>query len=293
MTNNSQKFNQNVSPNTLLSPCLLECNQLTIFLVMLQKPLGDSGVSISEIGLGTWAYRDGVEPLRLGVSLGATHIDTAEMYGTEPTVGKAISDTRDKVFLATKVSPQNLHYEDVIKAANGSLKHLDTKFIDLYMIHWPNSSVPIKETMRAMEDLVRDGKIRHIGVSNFMVDDLKEAQDAMTSQKIVSNQVQYNLENRAAELELIPYCKKEKIMFVAYSPLSRGRFGGKKEDVLETVARKYGKTRSQVVLNFLTREENVIAIPKSDNLGHVRENCGASGWRLSKEDIALIDEHYH
>lgn len=259
---------------------------------MLQKPLGDSGVNISEIGLGTWQYRDGVEPLRLGVSLGATHIDTAEMYGTEPTVGKAISDIRDKVFLATKVSPQHLHYNEVIKAVDGSLKHLNTKFIDLYMIHWPNSSIPIRETMRAMEDLVRDGKIRHIGVSNFLVDDLKEAQDAMSSQKIVSNQVQYNLENRSAESELITYCKKEKITIVAYSPLSRGQVSRKKDDVLDKLAGKYGKTRSQIVLNFLTREDNVVAIPKSDNVEHVRENCGASGWRLSNEDIALIDEQY-
>src|SRR5271169_2981288 len=125
---------------------------------MLQKSLGNSGIKISEIGQGTWALRSGVESLRLGVSLGATHVDTAEMYGTEGVVGKAISNIREQVFLATKVSPQHLHYDDVIKAVEGSLSRLDAKVIDLYMIHWPNRSIPIKETMKAMEDLVKKGK---------------------------------------------------------------------------------------------------------------------------------------
>ncbi len=260
---------------------------------MLQKPLGNSGVNISEIGQGTWDYRGGVEPLRLGVSLGATHIDTAEMYGTEPIVGKAISEIRSNVFLATKVSPQHLHYNDVIRAAEGSLKRLNTDVIDLYMIHWPNASIPIKETMKAMEDLVSKGKIKHIGVSNFSVEDLEEAQRVMASRKIVSNQVQYNLANRSIEAELIPFCKKEKITVVAYSPLSRGQVSRRKDEVLDKIAAKYGKTKAQVALNFLTREENVVAIPKADSAEHVRENCAASGWRLSQDDIAIIDEHFH
>ncbi len=259
---------------------------------MLLKPLGASGISISEIGQGTWAYHTGVEPLQLGVSLGATHIDTAEMYGTEPIVGKAISSIRDNVFLATKVSPQHLHHDDVLKAADGSLRHLNTPFIDLYMIHWPNSSIPIKETMKAMEELVRKGKVKHIGVSNFSVSDLEEAQRAMTTEKIVSNQIQYNLSNRSPEEDVIPYCKKEKITIVAYTPLSRGSVMRRKDEVLDKLATKYGKTKAQIALNFLTREDHVVAIPKADSPGHIRENCEASGWRLSKEDLSLIDEHF-
>ena len=253
-----------------------------------QKPLGKTGIKISEIGQGTWAYTGGVEPLRLGVSLGATHIDTAEMYGTEGIVGKAIEDEREKIFLATKVSPQHLRYDDLIRAAEGSLKRLNTKMIDLYMVHWPNPEIPIKETMRAMEDLVKKGKIRYIGVSNFSVDELKEAQGAMSSQEIVSNQVRYNLETRGIERDLIPYCKKEKITIVAYSPLSRGQVSRRKDEVLDKIASKYGKTKAQVALNFLTREECVVAIPKANSVEHVRENCGASGWRLTDEDIDLI-----
>jgi diketogulonate reductase-like aldo/keto reductase len=259
---------------------------------MLQKTLGNTGIKISEIGQGTWAYRGGAEPLKLGVSLGATHVDTAEMYGTEGAVGKAIADIRDQVFLATKVSPEHLHYNDVIKAAEGSLSRLETKVIDLYMVHWPNPRIPIKETMKAMEDLVKKGKIRYIGVSNFSVKDLKEAQATMSSEKIVSNQIEYNLASRSVEAELIPFCKKEKITIVAYSPLSRGQVSKKKDEVLDKIAAKYGKTRSQVALNFLTREENVVAIPKASNIEHVKENCGASGWRLSDSDIELVSNRF-
>ncbi|MDA4130314.1 MAG: aldo/keto reductase [Thaumarchaeota archaeon] len=259
---------------------------------MNQKPLGKSGSKISEIGQGTWAYHSGVEALRTGISLGATHVDTAEMYGTEGKVGEAIADRRDAVFLATKVSPQHLHYEDVLRAAEGSLSRLNVKTVDLYMIHWPNSRIPIQETMKAMEELVNKGKIRYIGVSNFSVEELKDAQEAMSSHEIVSNQVQYNLENRDAEKELIPYCKTEKITLVPYSPLSRGAVTRKEDAVLEKIGTKYKKTKAQVVLNFLTREEYVVAIPKSDDISHVKENCEASGWRLSNEDIRMIDEKF-
>ena len=260
---------------------------------MKYKQLGNTKVKISEIGQGTWQYRGGIEPLRLGVSLGANHIDTAEVYGTEETVGEAIGKDRDKVFLATKVSPSHLHHDDVIKAAEASLRRLNTKNVDLYMIHWPNSKIPIEETMRAMEELVSQGKIKHIGVSNFSVEELKEAQRALSKNAIVSNQVEYNLSNREIEGELVPYCKKEKITIVAYSPLGRGNIpSGKKSDLLDKIASKYKKTQAQVVLNFLTREDNVVTIPKASSVDHVRENCEASGWRLSEEDIRSIDENF-
>jgi diketogulonate reductase-like aldo/keto reductase len=146
--------------------------------------------------------------------------------------------------------------------------------------------------MKAMEDLVKKGKIRYIGVSNFSVKDLKEAQDAMSSQEIVSNQVEYNLATRGVEDKLIPFCKEQKITIVAYSPLSRGQVSKKKDELLDKIAAKYGKTRAQVALNFLTREENVVAIPKSDDAKHVKENCEGSGWRISEADIELIDTRF-
>ncbi len=261
------------------------------------KQLGDTKVKIAEIGQGTWQYRGGVGPLKVGISLGATHIDTAEMYGTEETVGEAIADERDKVFLSTKVSPSHIHHDDLIKAAEASLRRLGIKTIDLYMIHWPNPSIPIKESMSAMEELLRQGKIKHIGVSNFSVEELKAAQKALSfsSNKIVSNQVEYNLNNREIEEDLVPYCKKEKITIIAYSPLARGQISTnskKNDELLEGIAKKNNKTKAQVILNFVTREENVIAIPKANNEDHVRENCAASGWRLSEEDIRKIDEAF-
>jgi diketogulonate reductase-like aldo/keto reductase len=261
-------------------------------ILMNQKPLGKTGIRISEIGQGTWQYHGDIKPLKAGISFGATHIDTAEIYGTEPLVGRAIEGERDKVFLATKVSAQHLRYEDVLKACEGSLSRLNTNFVDLYMVHWPNPRIPIKETMRAMEELVKKGKIKHIGVSNFSTQELKEAQEALSSQEIVSNQVEYNLETREIEKDLIPYCKSQKVTVVAYSPLSRGQISRSKDSTLEKIAAKYGKTKAQVALNFLTREENVVAIPKASSVEHVKENCEASGWRLSQEDLKLIGEKF-
>lgn len=259
---------------------------------MKEKLLGNTKTKISEIGLGTWAYKAGVEPLRLGVSLGAYHIDTAEMYHTEDIVGRAIQDIRDDVFLSTKVSPEHLHYDDVIASAKASLKRLNTKTIDLYQVHWPNPRIPIKETMKAMESLVEQEMIRYIGVSNFSVEELKDAQAALSKNAIVSNQVEYNLQNRSIEQDLVPYCKSENITIIAYSPLTRGQITYRKDSVLDELATKYGKTKAQVTLNFLTREDNVIAIPKADKEEHVKENCGASGWRLSTKDIKLMDTHF-
>ena len=255
------------------------------------KPLGKTGEKIAEIGQGTWNYRGGVEPLRLGVSLGATHIDTAEMYGTEEIVGRAIEGLRDKVFLATKVWNDHLHYDDLLKACENSLNRLRVKQVDLYMIHWPNPRIPIKESMRAMEELVKKGKIRYIGVSNFSLEELKEAQEALSSQEVVSNQVRYKLRDREIEKDLIPYCKKEKITVISYSPI-KGQDLKRKDDVIDNIATKNGKTRAQVMLNFLTSEENVVAITKADNPDHVRENCGASGWRLSKDDFKRISDAF-
>ena len=256
-----------------------------------RKQLGNTGVKISEIGQGTWDYNGGVEPLRLGVSLGATHIDTAEIYGTEEIVGKAIEGIRDQVFLATKVWSDHLRYDNVLRAAEGSLKRLNVEYVDLYTIHWPNSAIPIRETMRAMENLVQRGKVKFIGVSNFSVEQLKEAQASLSLHDIVSNQVKYNLKTRQIEQDLIPYCKSQKITIVAYSPL-KVQAVRKANDLLDQIASKYGMTRAQIALNFLTTDENVVTIPKSDNLEHVKENCSASGWRLSKEDVKWISERF-
>lgn len=258
---------------------------------MQYKKLANTEVQIPEIGLGTWEYRGGVEPLQKGVSLGANLIDTAEIYGTEETVGRAIQGIRDQIFLATKVSPRHFRYADVFRAADQSLRRLGTEYIDLYQLHWPSVDVPIEETMAAMDRLVAVGKVRFIGVSNFSVAQFKGAQ-AATENKIVSNQVRYNLADRRIEQELLPYCKKNDVTIISYSPLGRGLPRLKSNlwsGALEEVARDTGQTEAQVALNWCISRDKVIAIPKSNSVERVIENCHASGWRLPPDLVRFLD----
>lgn len=263
------------------------------------KELGATGVKLPEIGLGAWQYRGGIEPLRKGIALGAFLIDTAEIYGTEKIIGEAAKGQRDQVFIATKVSASHLRYDDVLRAAENSLKRLGTNFIDLYQIHWTNPSVPIRETMRAMEKLVDIGKVRFIGVSNFSVKDLQEAQDSMSKYKIVANQVSYSLLDREIEDSLLSCCEKNNVTVIAYSPLAMGQLTSKPllrhrraMHVLQKIAEDTGKTLAQVALNWCISKPNVIAIPKSDKVERVVENCQASGWRLSPEQVETLNRAF-
>jgi diketogulonate reductase-like aldo/keto reductase len=254
---------------------------------------------VPEIGLGVWKYRGGMEPLRRGIELGAFLIDTAEMYRTENVVGQAVKDIREQVFIASKVSGGHLRYDDVLHAAEASLRQLETECMDLYQIHWPNSSVPIKETMRAMETLVDRGLVKYVGVSNFSVGQLRAAQAAMSKYPIVANQVLYNLNSREIEDDLLPYCQQHNVTIIAYTPLDDGRLATKSRfrrsqgmKVMEEIASQARKTLAQVALNWCTSHPNVIAIPKSDSVARTEENCGASGWRLSQEQMQRLDEAF-
>ena len=251
---------------------------------MNRKPLGETDVTLPEIGLGTFGYTGGIEPLRAGISLGACLIDTAEAYGTEEVVGQAIKGVRDRVFLSTKVSPIHFRRSDVLRAAEKSLERLRTDRIDLYQLHRPNYTVPIQETMAGMEELVDRGKVRFIGVSNFSLGQLKRAQAAMSKYRIVSNQVRYSLVDRTIEPTLLHYCQRNRITVIAYSPLAQGLHRIKKRDpgnTLKNVAAVAGKTEAQVALNWCISRDGVIAIAKANCIDHVHENCAASGWRLS------------
>lgn len=268
---------------------------------MESRPLGKSGISVSAVGMGTWAIvgkkgsnasrdEEAVTALKHGLDLGLTFIDTAEMYSaghSEEVVGKAISSQRQEAFVASKVSPSHFSYEDVLRSAGSSLRRLGLKQMDLYQLHWPNPSIPITETMKAMEKLVSDGLIRYIGVSNFSVQQTREAQAALSRERIVSNQVEYSLIERSVEEKLIPYCKKESITVIAYSPLAQGRIPsgtGASFDVLDEVAERVGKTRSQIALNWLLRDKSVTIIPKAANIGHLNENADVTNWSLPVED---------
>jgi diketogulonate reductase-like aldo/keto reductase len=234
-----------------------------------------------------------VDALRLGIDLGMTLIDTAEMYGNgraEEIAGTAIAGRpREALFIVSKVLPSNASYDGTRRACERSLRRLGIERLDLYLLHWPGSH-PIAETMRGLESLVREGMTRLIGVSNFDVDDLRRALRALKNEKLACNQVLYHLGDRGIERKLIPYCREQGIAVMGYSPFGHRSFpkassqGGR---VLAEVAARNGKTPRQVVLNFLTRDA-VFAIPKSGNPEHVRENAGAMGWRLQNGDLAAI-----
>ena len=261
------------------------------------RRLGRTRESISTIGMGTWkigSYATAeerarqVEALRKGVDLGINHIDTAEMYHSgrsEEVVGEAVKEIRKDVFIASKVAPGHLHHDDVIAACKGSLKRLGVRYIDLYMVHWPDPAVPIKETMSAMEELVREGAVRFIGVSNFSVRETEEAREALAKEEIVSNQVKYSLTNRSAESEILPYCAREKLTLVAYSPLARGQISS---SVPKALLQKYGLTPAQAMLNWVTRAEQVVAIPKAASVPHLEENAGSVSVRLTPEEYGQI-----
>jgi diketogulonate reductase-like aldo/keto reductase len=274
------------------------------------KELGKSGRKVAVLGLGTWGIggfstrhlggdERSIRALRLGLELEMRFIDTAEAYAgghSEEVVARAVKSQRDKVFIATKVSPEHLHYDDVIRSCESSLRRLETVYVDLYQVHWPNESIPIAETMRAMERLAAEGKIRHIGVSNFSVQQTREAQDALSQNTLASNQVEYSLLDRSIETGLLEYAEKAHITIIAYSPIARGRIPqgrqGDQWQTLDDIASKYGKTRTQVALNWLIAREPVVVIPKAASLDHVRENAGAAGWEMSKQDHDRLSEAF-
>ena len=239
-------------------------------------------------------YTGGPEPLRKGISLGANHIDTAEDYGTEDQVGEAVAGMRDRAFIATKVFLNHFRYAELLDAAANSLRRLSTDYIDLYQLHKPSPDVPIEETMRAMDRLVDDGKVRFVGVSNFSVAQLEAAQ-SVTRNRIVSNQVRYSLGDRRIEDEVLPYCQKNKVTVIAYSPLAAlWGFSDLKtspqDDALKAIAESTNKTRAQVALNWCISRDGVVVIPKSDSVERTDENCGASGWRLTADQMRMLDE---
>lgn len=269
---------------------------------MKTKTFGAAALPVAEIGQGTWDIPESGRrvdevrrTLRRGVELGMTHIDTAEMYGSgrvEEIVGEAIAGLpRESLFLTSKVLPGNASFQGTIDACERSLKRLGVDHLDLYLLHWPGD-FPVEETMSALERLVEDGKTRFIGVSNFDVDELREAQSYLRKVPMACDQVLYNLGERGVETRLLPYCRDNDIAVVGYTPFGRSHFARarKREDsLLERIAQKYGKTVRQTMLNFLTRDPLLFAIPKASTLEHVEENAGGSGWNLAAEDVAAID----
>src|SRR5580704_12489196 len=238
---------------------------------MRSKPFGRGGLDVSVIGQGTWYLDRGdrkraVVALRRGLELGMTHIDTAEMYGdAEIVIAEAIEGRRDEVFLVSKVVPSNGSRRGTITDCERSLKRLKTDRLDCYLLHW-RGSYPLSETVAAFDELVRAGKIRSWGVSNFDVDDLGEILDVAGEGKIACNQVLYHLRERAIEHAVIPWCERHGVAVVAYSPFGHNDFPSpqsKSGEVLQRIAYAHRATPRQIALAFLIREISVFAIPKA------------------------------
>jgi diketogulonate reductase-like aldo/keto reductase len=246
------------------------------------------------IGQGTWQIeRDpsrAIRALRMGIDLGMSHIDTAEMYGSgraEEIVGEAIGWRRDEVFLASKVSPSNASRKRAIEACERSLKRLGTDRLDLYLLHWP-SRHPLEETIAAFDDLLQGGKIRAFGLSNFGVDGLEHAARIAGPGRIACNQVLYHLKERRIEQEVLPFCERNGIAVVGYSPFGQGHFPENHPELLE-IAKRHGATARQVALAFLVRRPSLFAIPKASHASHVQDNAGAGSLVLDEIDIGRIE----
>jgi diketogulonate reductase-like aldo/keto reductase len=261
------------------------------------------GTEISKIGQGSWnlplrgnGAEEAKRALRRGVELGMTHIDTAEMYGdggSEELIGKAIRDLpREQLFIVSKVLPSNASHSGTIAACETSLRRLGCDYLDCFLLHW-RGSIALRETLGAMEQLVADGKIRSLGVSNFDIDDLREAQAALERESLACNQVLYHLGERTVEEHEFTYCRERGVSIVGYTPFGRGDYEDRPGTAtLERIAAKVGATIRQVILAFLTRDPIAFAIPKASTVGHVVENAGAGDLVLDDDDIAAIDRAF-
>jgi diketogulonate reductase-like aldo/keto reductase len=256
-----------------------------------------NGTEVPALGQGTWNMGEGQRPraeeiaaLRLGLDLGLTLIDTAEMYGdgqSEALVGEAIAGRREQVFLVSKVYPRNATRSGVPAACERSLKRLATDRIDLYLLHW-RGPTPLAETVAAFERLREQGKIRHWGVSNLDTPEMEELLGVPEGTHCAADQVLYNPQARGIEFDLLPWCERRGMPVMAYSPIGQGgRLLG--ERTLRAVAARHEATPAQVVLAWALRRPGVIAIPKSGNAAHVRQNAAAAALRLGAEDLAELD----
>jgi diketogulonate reductase-like aldo/keto reductase len=253
------------------------------------------------IGQGTWYQPDdnrtrAIDALRVGIDYGMTHIDTAEMYlsgEAEIWVGEAIRGQRAKVFLVSKVLPQNASRRGTIEACEGSLQRLGTDYLDCYLLHW-RGSIPLEETILAFEKLVSDGKIRSWGVSNFDVQDIREAK-AIKDHYPICDQVLYHLRERAIEHSVLPFCEQHRVAVVAYSPFGHNDFPDLRSaqgEVLKKIAKKHGATPRQVALRFLVRMPLTFTIVKAADPAHVPENAHAGDLQLSQAEFNEIDHTF-
>jgi diketogulonate reductase-like aldo/keto reductase len=256
-----------------------------------------SGKAVPVLGQGTWHMGEvekeratEIEALRLGIDLGMTLIDTAEMYGdgeAEKVVGEAISGRRADVYLVSKVYPHNASRKGTVAACERSLRRLRTDYLDLYLLHW-RGSIRLEETLSAFEDLQRTSKIRNFGVSNFDKSDMEQITEIPGGERTATDQVLYNLQRRGIECNLLPWCRQRRIPIMAYSPIEQGRL----LTSLRSFSEERGLTPAQAALAWVLHQEGVIAIPKASNIQHVSENRSALDVVFSTDDLAELDALY-
>lgn len=262
-------------------------------------------MSIEPIGLGTWKmgddsnnHQDEIDAIQFAINQGANVIDTAEMYGdgaSEELIGEAIqSYDREKLYIISKVHPENASRDKVLTSIDNSLKRLRTDYIDLYLLHW-KSQYPLEETISAFEEAKNLGKIKEWGVSNFDTSDMKHLLSLPNGHKCVANQVRYNVGDRGIEYDLKPFMRENNIALISYAPIARGDKLGKnltKSPVLLELPRKYEVDVFQILLAWNIRDGHTLAIPKSSNKLHIENNMGASNIHLTEEDIQKIDSEF-
>jgi len=258
-----------------------------------------SGEALPVLGQGTWTIgvdarrrKEEIASLRLGIELGMTLIDTAEMYadgGAEKVVAQAIAGWRNEVFLVSKVLPEHATRRGTVAACERSLRRLKTDRLDLYLLHW-REEIPLFETLEAFGELRRAGKIRYWGVSNFDLADMQELVGSRAGAGVAANEVMYNVKRRGIEYALMPWCRRRHITIIAYSPLDQGQLLRSRK--LMDIAIRHDATPAQVALAWLVRQKGVIAIPKTKSQAHVRENRAALDLRLDQHDLATLDHAF-
>lgn len=267
-----------------------------------------NGFSLPEYGLGTWTMggnknrnpdnddQADIEAIKMAIDAGVTHIDTAEIYAdgyAETLIGQAIKDyDRSKLFLASKAFTANLTYDGIIQACQNSLQRLGTDYLDLYLLHRYNPDLSLSESLRALDELKHRGLVKEIGACNFNVQHLAEAQ-SHTKNKIVCDQVHYNLQFREPEINgLLKYCQENDVMIVAWCPLNRETLLQDVPQIIQQMCVKYNKTPAQIALSWLVSQPNVAAISKTGSQRHLDENLGAVGWHMDQDDIEKIRKEY-
>lgn len=266
------------------------------------------GQSIPKIGFGMWkiggdSYPDSsldsasMTAVRTALEVGYTHFDTAEGYASghsEELLGRAIRETkteREKLFITTKISPEHLEHDQVLRSCENSLRRIDVEYVDLYLIHWPpRRGMNLEDSFRALNKLVRDGKVKHLGVSNFNLKLLKQAQ-SLSETPILTDQVPYRLPDRTyVENGVLEYCQQNDILLTAYSPVKFRNLPVNK--TLKAIAEAHAATSFQIALAWLVAQPRVITIPMSYNPQHIRENFAAADIELSEEEFTTLSELY-